>query len=72
MSELKNVLTKENIDNCTKFDENFLEVLDKHAPLKKKLLGANHASFVSKSLQKAILRRSYLEKGYFTNRIENS
>ena len=39
MSELKNVLTKENIDNCTKFDENFLEVLDKNAPLKKKLLG---------------------------------
>ena len=72
MSELKNVLTKENIDNCTKFDENFLEVLEKHAPLKKKLLGANHASFVSKSLQKTILRRSYLEKGYFTNRIENS
>ena len=72
MSELKNVLTKENIDNCTKFDENFLEVLDKHAPLKKKLLGTNHASFVSKSSQKTILRRSYLEKGYFTNCIENS
>ena len=46
--------------------------LDKHAPLKKKLLGTNHASFVSKSSQKTILRRSYLEKGYFTNCIENS
>ena len=34
-NELKNVLTIENIDNCTKFDEKFLEVLDKHAPLKK-------------------------------------
>ena len=49
-NELKNVLTIENIDNCTKFDEKFLEVLDKHAPLKKKLLRANHASYVFKAL----------------------
>ena len=35
-NDLKNVLTKENVN--TKFDEKFLEVLDKHAPLKKKLL----------------------------------
>ena len=34
-NELKNVLTTENIDNCTKFGEKFLEVFDKHAPLKK-------------------------------------
>ena len=71
-NELKNVLTIENIDNCTKFDEKFLEVLDKHAPLKKKLLRANHASYVSKALRKAITRRSYLKKVYFKNRIENS
>ena len=32
-NELKNVLTIKNTDNCTKFDEKFLEVLDKHAPL---------------------------------------
>ena len=38
-NELKNVLTIENIDNCTKFDEKFLEVLDKHAPLKKSYWG---------------------------------
>ena len=41
--ELKNVLTIENIDNCTKLDEKLLEVLDKHAPLKRKLLRASHA-----------------------------
>ena len=39
--ELKYVLTTENIDNCTKLDETFLEILDKHAPLKRKLLRAN-------------------------------
>ena len=62
----------ENIDNCNKFDETFLEVLDKHASLKKKLLRANHASYDSKALRKAIMRRSYLEKLYFKNRTENS
>ena len=41
-----NVLTKENIDNCTKFNEKFLEVLDKHASLKRKLLRVNNASYV--------------------------
>ena len=70
-NELKNVLTIENIDNCTKFDEKFLEVLDKHAPLKRKLL-ENHASYVSEAVRKAIMRRSYLEKVYFKNRTENS
>ena len=34
-NELKNLLTVENIDNCIKFDEKFLEVLKKHAPFKK-------------------------------------
>ena len=41
-ADLKNVLTKENIDNCTKFDEHFLKVLNIHAPLKRKLLSDNH------------------------------
>ena len=71
-NELKNVLTIENIGNCTKFDEKFLEVLDKHAPLKRKLLRVNHASYVSKALRIAMMRRSYLEKVYFRNRTEYS
>ena len=63
--ELKNVLTKENIDSCTKFDEQFLQVLNSNAPLKRKLLRANHAPYISKTLRKGIMRRSYLEKIYF-------
>ena len=51
-NDLKNVQTKENIDNCGKFDEKFLEVFDKHAPLKRKLSRANHASYLFKSLRK--------------------
>ena len=49
-----------------------MEVSDKHAPLERKLLKVNHASYVSKSLQKATIRRSYLEKVYFKNHKENS
>ena len=36
-----------------------------HAPLKKKLLRANHSQYVTKALRKAIMRRSKLEKIYF-------
>ena len=50
----------------------FGKFLDKHAPLKRKLLRANLASYVSKALRKAIIMRSYLEKVYFKDRIENS
>ena len=60
-NELKNVLTKENIDSCTKFDEQFLKVLNSHALLKRKLLRANHTPYISKTLRKAIIKRSYLE-----------
>ena len=70
--DLKNVLTKENIDSCTKLDEQFLKVLNIHAPLKIKLLRANHAPYISKTLRKAIMRRSYLEKVYFKKRTDHS
>ena len=63
--ELKFVFSNENIDSCSKFNQTFLDVLDKHAPLKKKRLRANHDSYVSKSMPKAIMRRSYLENVYF-------
>ena len=49
-----------------------MEVLDKHALRKKKMLRANHSSYVSKALRKAITKRSYLEKLCFKNRAENS
>ena len=70
--ELKFVFSKENIDSCSKFNQTFLNVLNKHAPLKKKQLRANHASYMSKSMRKAITRRSYLENVYFKKRTGNS
>ena len=42
-----------------------MKVLNRHAPLKKKILRANHSPYLSITLIKAIMRRSYLEKKYF-------
>ena len=63
--DLKNAFAHEKIESCIKFDEVFMTVLNRHAPLKKKILRANHSSYMSKTLRKAIMRRSYLEKKYF-------
>ena len=57
---------------CDKSDKIFLEVLKKHAPRKKKILRANHSSYVSKAVRKTIMKRSYLEKLYFKSWTENS
>ena len=71
-NELKFVFSNENIDSSSKFNQTFLDELNKHAPLKKKRLRASHASYVSMSMRKAIMRRSYLENVYFKNRTNKS
>ena len=45
--------------------EFFLDTLNKHAPLKKKSVRANHAPYVTKTLRKAIMRGSNLQTIYF-------
>ena len=69
---LKYIFSQDPVNSCDKFDKIYLEVLEKHATRKKKILRANHSSYVSKALRKAIMKRSYLEKLYFKNRTENS
>ena len=59
--ELKTIFSRNTVGSCYQFDQIFLNTLDKHAPMKRKLLRANHSSYISKPLQKAI-RRSHLEK----------
>ena len=46
--ELRTSLTSKTVHGYTSFEENFVGVLNKHAPLKKKVLRANHASYVTK------------------------
>ena len=70
--ELKHVLEKEKITSSIEFDEMFLRILNQHAPLKSKVLRANHGLYISKPLRKAIMKRSYLENLYFKRRTDHS
>ena len=63
--DFKYMFSHHPVSSYDKFDKMFLEVLDKHAARKKKILRANHSSFESNTPQ---LRK----KLYFRNRTENS
>ena len=39
-------------------------ILDKHAPLKRKTIRANHAPYMTKDLKKAIMKRTHLANKY--------
>ena len=45
--ELRTSLPSETVHDYNSFEENFLGVLNKHAPLKEKVLCANHAPYVT-------------------------
>ena len=70
--ELCTSLSSETVLDYTSFEKNFLGVMNKHDPLKKKVLRANHAPYVTKPLRKAIMKRSYLEKLYFKKKTTES
>ena len=70
--ELKTIFSRNTVGSYYQFDQIFLNVLDKHTPMKRKLLRANHSSYISKPLRKAIMRRSHLEKVYYKNKSEKS
>ena len=46
---------------------NFISVVEKHAPLKKKIIRGNQAPFVNRELRKAIYTRSSLRNKYWKN-----
>ena len=50
------------------FEITFLEVLEKHAPMKKKVLRANDKPYMTKALRKAIMRRSTLKSKYLKSK----
>ena len=57
-----------NTFDYNKFEEIFLRVLNAHAPVKKKVVRANNMPYMTKTLRKAIMRRSALEKKYFKSK----
>ena len=60
------------LEEYAPFEKVFLDALTKHAPLKKKVVCANHAPYITKTLRKAIMKWSYLEKVYFKKKIPDS
>ena len=58
--ELSSKLEVNNKD-CAAFEDNFVNVLNKHAPKKTKVFRGNHKSNASKTLQLAIMKRSSLK-----------
>ena len=69
--ELSNKLADGNSSYDT-FEEIFISVLNKHAPLRKKILKANHAPYITKALRKAIMRRFQLQTRYFRYKSQNN
>ena len=63
-AELRSEIELNQISDYNDFENVFPRVLEKHAPLKKKLVRANEAPYITKALRKAIMRRSQLENKY--------
>ena len=66
--DLKNKLQNKTVSEYETFENIFLTVLENHAPLKKKIIRANHSPYVTKALRKAIMKRSSLENKYYKDR----
>ena len=56
------------INEYKHFEQTFLEILNIHAPIKKKPLRANHAPYMTKALRKTIMKMSELESKYLKNK----
>ena len=54
------------------FTDNIIDSLNKHAPLKRKYLRANHSNFITKELSKAIKQRSKLRNLYLKVRSDEN
>ena len=62
--ELRSELRKTVVLGYAHFEDIFLTVLEKHAPVKQKTVRANDKPFMTKILRKAIMRRSFLKNKY--------
>ena len=56
----------------TEFCDTFKTILDKHAPLKSKVLRGNHAPFITKELSKGIMTRSRLKNKFNRHRTKEN
>ena len=74
-SDLKKGIRLANSDDSAigykDFENIFLNVLNTHAPLKKKYIRANTAPYMNKTLRKAMTRRSQLENKYYRTKLDS-
>ena len=73
-AELDNEMLKYDLGNMEyqHFLNIFIEVLNKHAPMKQKYLRANQGRFMTKDLHKAIMKRSRLRNKFLRDRTDIS
>ena len=71
-TELKSLMSEKSVNNYKNFEEIFLKTLEKHAPLKRKQLRANNAPYMTKTLRKAIMKRSELKTKYLKQKTKES
>ena len=64
--------TLDNYKHYSHFETTFLNVLNDHAPLKKKIFRANEVPYMTKSLRKAIATRLRLENVYYRKKTTES
>ena len=58
------------INNYSSVENVFIDALNKHALINKKFIRVNHAPYVTKTLRKAIMKRSQWKKIYFKKRTQ--
>ena len=71
-TELRQELKKSEGQGYFHFEVTFLRVLEKHAPMKKKVLRANDKPYMTKALRKAIMKRSTLKNKYLKDKSDES
>ena len=49
-----------------------MDVINKHAPLKRKYIRTNHAEYMDEELSQAIMKRSKLRNDYLKHRSEEN
>ena len=67
--ELDRKLKTNEINTYSQFHGIYLDVLEQHAPMKKKVYRANHKPYMTKDVRKAIMRKSALKNKYHRDRL---
>ena len=67
-AELDDKLKSGVVTEYSNFQNIFIQVLNNHAPAKKKIVRFNNSSFMTETLRKAVMHRSRLKNIYICKR----